>query len=71
MAMFVLVFSLWGFNGDDWVYIGNQYIYNEPMPIDICMFIAHQSNWSKYERNENYRLSVECKPAVKEIGGQT
>tara|TARA_B100001287_G_C22241119_1_gene325995 strand:- start:282 stop:491 length:210 start_codon:yes stop_codon:yes gene_type:complete len=68
MAMFVLVFSLWGFNGDNWVYIGNQYIYNEPMPIDICMFIAHQSNWSKYETNENYRLSVECKPAIKKTG---
>jgi len=68
MPMFVLVFSLWGFNGDDWVYIGNQYIYNEPMPIDICMFIAHQNNWSKYETNENYRLSVECKPAIKKTG---
>tara|TARA_B100001057_G_scaffold50330_1_gene44838 strand:- start:1370 stop:1582 length:213 start_codon:yes stop_codon:yes gene_type:complete len=68
MAMFVLVFSLWGFNGEDWVYIGNQYIYNEPMPIDTCMFIAHQSNWYKYETNENYRLSVECKPAIKKTG---
>lgn len=68
MAMFVLVFSLWGFNGDNWVYIGNQYIYDEPMPIDTCMFIAHQSNWIKYETNENYRLSVECKPAIKKTG---
>jgi len=68
MTMFVLVFSLWGFNGDNWVYIGNQYIYNEPMPVDICLFIAHQSNWSKYEANENYRLSVECKPALKKTG---
>ena len=64
MAMFVLVFSLWGFNGEDWEYIGNQYIYNAPMTIDQCMFIAHQSNWYKYETNENYRLSVECKPAI-------
>ena len=64
MIEFLLVISMWGNTGTEWEYIGNQYIYGAPMTIDQCMFIAHQSNWYKYETNENYKLSVECKPAV-------
>lgn len=59
---FVLVFSIWGYNGADWQYIGNQYIYDTPMTLEQCQFIAHQSNWSKHETNEYYRMSVECVP---------
>ena len=35
--LFVLVVSLWGNNGTDWIYIGNQYVLNEPIPIDRCV----------------------------------
>ncbi len=67
MSFFVLVFSIWGNNGTDWQYIGNQYIYNTPMTLEQCLFIAHQSHWSKHEDNEYFRLSIECVPMTKGV----
>tara|TARA_B100001093_G_C26817255_1_gene1010303 strand:+ start:321 stop:536 length:216 start_codon:yes stop_codon:yes gene_type:complete len=68
MAFFVLVFSLWGNTGTTWEYIGNQYIYNTPMTLEQCQFIAAAQHWSKIENNEYYRLSVECIPMNKGVG---
>lgn len=67
MSFFVLVFSIWGNNGVEWEYIGNQYIYNTPMTLEQCMFIAAQPNWSKIENNEYYRMSIECVPMNKGV----
>ena len=56
--LFVLVISMWGFTGEEWVYIGNQIVLNTPMPKEECLLMA--KNWSWYELNEYYRFSVEC-----------
>ena len=64
---FVLVFSIWGNNGTDWQYIGNQYIYDIPMTLQQCLSIAHQSNWSKHETNEYYRIQFDCMPESSEL----
>ena len=55
---FVLVISLWGYNGNIWVYTGNQMVLKEPMPQEQCEMIA--SNWQKFEMNKYFRFSIEC-----------
>ncbi len=55
---FVLVISLWGYNGNTWVYTGNQMVLKEPMPQEQCEMIA--SNWQKFEMNKYFRFSIEC-----------
>ena len=55
---FLLVMSLWGFNGTDWVYVGNQYVNQEFMTREECL--EEKDKWFKYEDNEYYRLSLEC-----------
>ena len=56
--LFVLVISMWGFTGEEWVYIGNQIVLNTPTPKEECLLMA--KNWSWHELNEYYRFSVEC-----------
>ena len=64
MKTFVLVFSMWGFDGLEWQYMGNQYVYDAPMTAQECNFIASQDNWTKFEGNPFYRISVECLPSA-------
>tara|TARA_R100000995_G_scaffold74689_1_gene43819 strand:- start:329 stop:517 length:189 start_codon:yes stop_codon:yes gene_type:complete len=59
--LFVLVISLWGFDGNEWVYVGNQIVLNEPMVKEECMEI--KEDWSWHEQNEFYRFSIECHEA--------
>ena len=59
--LFVLVISLWGFDGNEWVYVGNQIVLNEPMIKKECMEI--REDWSWHEQNEFYRFSIECHEA--------
>jgi hypothetical protein len=56
--LFVLVISLWGFDGDEWLYVGNQIVYNEPMIKEECMKM--REDWSWHQGNEYYRFSIEC-----------
>ena len=56
--VFILVVSLWGYNGDTWVYTGNQMVLKEPMPKEKCEVIA--TNWQKFEMNKYFRFSIEC-----------
>ena len=39
-------------------FVGNQIVYQEPMTKQECEVMA--DNWSKYELNEFYRMSIEC-----------
>ncbi len=55
---FILVVSLWGYNGNAWVYTGNQMVLKEPMPKEQCEEIA--ANWQKFEMNKYFRFSIEC-----------
>ena len=58
VTLFVLVISLWGYTGTDWVYVGNQMVLNHPMTKEECEVI--KDNWTKHEINEFYRFSIEC-----------
>jgi len=58
VKLFVLVISLWGYTGDEWVYVGNQIILKEPMVKEECMKL--RENWAWHQNNEFYRFSIEC-----------
>tara|TARA_Y100001951_G_scaffold53690_1_gene42575 strand:+ start:138 stop:326 length:189 start_codon:yes stop_codon:yes gene_type:complete len=55
---FILVISLWGYDGTEWKYVGNQMVYQIPMSKEYCQM--RKDNWIKFENNEYYRLSLEC-----------
>tara|TARA_R110002020_G_scaffold50195_4_gene142073 strand:- start:288 stop:515 length:228 start_codon:yes stop_codon:yes gene_type:complete len=61
MEMYILVISLWGFNGTEWEYVGNQAVYQQPMYEDGCEEMIE--DFTKYESNEFYRISLDCKSA--------
>ena len=62
MKLFVLVLSIWGqTESGDWVYIGNQYVQNDPIPLEQCEYLADLDNWSWHETNEYYTIQLDCK----------
>lgn len=56
--VFLLVVSLWGYNGDNWVYTGNQMVLGDPMLKEQCEEIV--TKWTKFEMNKYFRFSIEC-----------
>ena len=61
IKLFVLVVSLWGYNGTEWVYVGNQLVLNEPMAKEQCEEYMHR--WSWHESNEYYNFTMSCEKA--------
>ncbi len=61
--LYVLIISLWGYTGSEWIYVGNQMVYQEPMPKEQCEKMV--DSWSKFESNEFYRASIECQPKIR------
>jgi|TARA_B100001094_G_scaffold185411_1_gene179624 hypothetical protein len=62
MKTFLLVFSMWGYDGLDWQFIGNQYVYSKPMTEEQCSTIADQDSWFAYESNPFYKIAARCMP---------
>ncbi len=61
MKLFVLVLTLWGqTESGDWLYIGNQYVYNDTMSEEKCLYMAELDNWSWHETNRYYSIQLEC-----------
>jgi len=60
MREFVLVISLWGNDGFQWVYTGNQYVMQEAFTIEQCQIITNNDNWQVYQENPYYRLQFDC-----------
>ena len=58
VKLFILVISLWGYNGTEWVYVGNQMALQQPMAKEECLDLA--ANWQKHEFNSYFRFSIEC-----------
>ena len=56
--VFILVISLWGYNGTEWVYVGNQMALQQPMAKEQCLDLA--AKWQKHELNAYFRFSIEC-----------
>lgn len=60
MKTFVVVVSLWGNNGTDWIYTGNQYVMKNLFTEEQCQQIVDNSNWNKIRNNEYYDLQFDC-----------
>ena len=60
MKEFLLVISMWGNDGTDWQYIGNQYIMQEMFTKEQCMMIADKKNWQQVIKNEYYGVQFDC-----------
>ena len=60
MKAFVLVISIWGNTGTEWVYTGNQYVSQEIYTKEECLKLADASNWSKFRNNPFYDIQLDC-----------
>ena len=68
MEMFVLVLSMWGKTAmGEWLYIGNQYAFNTPMPQHECEALIDRQYWSYNLTKEYYRVQFDCMPESSEL----
>jgi len=57
--IFLLVVSLWGFNGDAWVYTGNQMVLQEKFKeLEVCQEMGRK--FMKFEMNKYFTFKVQC-----------
>ena len=57
--VFLLVVSLWGFNGDSWVYTGNQMVLQDKfLDKEACQTMGR--SFMKYEMNKYFTFKVQC-----------
>ena len=57
--VFLLVVSLWGFNGDDWVYTGNQMVLQHKfLDKEACETMGR--SFMKFEMNKYFTFKVQC-----------
>tara|TARA_B100000963_G_C22619021_1_gene668898 strand:- start:1882 stop:2100 length:219 start_codon:yes stop_codon:yes gene_type:complete len=57
-TVFVLVISLWGHNGAEWEYVGNQSVLKSDLSAAECMALG--SNFETHNQNEYYHIRFEC-----------
>ena len=60
--VFVLVISMWGFDGSQWQSIGSQMVLNHEMSQEQCEKLASDECWSKHFDNEYYMMQLDCWP---------
>ena len=59
MKVFLLVVSLWGFNGSTWVYTGNQMVLQDKFEtLQVCQEFGRQ--FMKFEMNKYFTFKVHC-----------
>ena len=59
MKVFLLVVSLWGFNGSTCVYTGNQMVLQEKFEtLQVCQEFGRQ--FMKFEMNKYFTFKVQC-----------
>jgi len=59
---YVLVISMWGNTGQDWQYIGNQIVLQQPMTLEQCEYLIDDTMWQAFYNNEYYKLMADCYP---------
>ena len=60
MKEFILVVSMWGNTGTDWLYMGNKYIMQQLFTKEQCEIIASKKNWKQVIKNEYYAVQFNC-----------
>jgi len=64
-TMFVIVISMWGLTAEDeWTFIGNQYVNNNPMSYEACQAITDDSQWDRHRTNAYYDINIDCWPVT-------
>ena len=67
MTVFLLVVSLWGFNGDAWVYTGNQMVLQDNFEtLESCEDFGRE--FMKFEMNKYFTFKVQC---IEDISKET
>jgi len=65
--IFLLVVSLWGFNGDTWVYTGNQMVLQDKFEtLESCEDFGRK--FMKFEMNKYFTFKVQC---IEDISKET
>ena len=65
--VFLLVVSLWGFNGDSWVYTGNQMVLQDKfLDKEACETVGR--GFMKFEMNKYFTFKVQC---IEDINKET
>ena len=65
--VFVLVVSLWGFNGDSWIFTGNQMVLQDKfLDKESCQTMGR--NFMKFEMNKYFTFKVQC---IEDINKET
>mgnify|MGYP001284493304 CR=1 FL=1 len=64
LKTFVIVVSLWGFNGSTWVYTGNQMVLQETYDeLQLCQEMGRK--FMKFEMNKYFTFKVQCIEDIK------
>ena len=59
MKVFLLVISLWGYNGSSWVFTGSQLVLQEKFfELQECEDLGRK--FMKYEMNKYFTYKVQC-----------
>ena len=59
--LFVIAITMWGFTAQgDWVFIGNQYINNKPMPLELCEAFIDDKRWTSQITSQYYAIQFDC-----------
>ena len=67
MKVFLLVVSLWGHNGDAWVYTGNQMVLQDKFEtLESCEDFGR--SFMKFEMNKYFTFKVQC---IEDISKET
>ena len=65
--IFLLVVSLWGHNGDTWVYTGNQMVLQDKFEtLESCEDFGRE--FMKFEMNKYFTFKVQC---IEDISKET
>ena len=51
MKIYLLLISVWGYNGTHWEYTGNQYVMKEYFTFEECQALINEDNWKRHENN--------------------
>ena len=62
MKEFVLVISMWGHTGAEWVYVGNQIVLQQSFTQDQCYSLLQKDMWKANYDNEYFKMNIQCFP---------
>ena len=57
---FIMVISMWGNDGSEWHYIGNQIALQQPMTEEQCLYLIDEEMWQASYENQYYQMRAHC-----------